>query len=159
MWLTRRYPEIAAETATGHRVGWGARQEVNFAHAAYRFHAERVIRQVVGRYRDHPAMVGYQVDNEPGPRRLYAANPISRICAVYLRAFGWRRRMRPRSFRISSGSWWLSGRPSAFRPSGLPVRLIGSKRGWMLSCVRDRDWLAPLLSARADLLVQRTVSS
>ena len=50
MWLARRYPEIAAETASGHRVGWGARQEVNFAHAAYRFHAERVIRQVVGRY-------------------------------------------------------------------------------------------------------------
>ena len=33
MWLTRRYPEIAAETVSGHRVGWGARQEVNFAHA------------------------------------------------------------------------------------------------------------------------------
>ncbi len=71
MWLARRYPEIAAETASGHRVGWGARQEVNFAHAAYRFHAERVIRQVVGRYRDHPAVIGYQVDNEPGPRLLY----------------------------------------------------------------------------------------
>ena len=65
MWLTRRYPDIAAETVSGHRVGWGARQEVNFAHAAYRFHAERVIREVVGRYREHPAIVGSQVDNEP----------------------------------------------------------------------------------------------
>jgi len=71
MWLTRRYPEIAAETAAGHRVGWGARQEVNFAHAAYRFHAERVIRKVVGHYREHPAILGYQVDNEPGLRLLY----------------------------------------------------------------------------------------
>jgi len=34
-----------------------------------------------------------------------------------------------------------------FRHSGLPVRLIRSKRGWMLSCVRDRGWLVPLLSA------------
>jgi beta-galactosidase len=74
MWLTRRYPEIAAETAAGNRVGWGARQEVNFTHAAYRFHAERVIRQVVGRYREHPAIVGYQVDNEPGLRLLYNAD-------------------------------------------------------------------------------------
>ncbi len=73
MWLTRRYPEIAAETAAGHRVGWGARQEVNFTHAAYRFHAERVIRAVVGRYTEHPAVIGYQVDNEPGPRLLYNA--------------------------------------------------------------------------------------
>ena len=34
-----------------------------------------------------------------------------------------------------------------FRRSGVPVRLIRSKRGWMLSCVRDRGWLVPLLSA------------
>jgi hypothetical protein len=34
-----------------------------------------------------------------------------------------------------------------FRRSGLPVWLIDSKRGWMLSCVRGRDWLAPLLSS------------
>lgn len=26
----------------------------------------RVIRAVVGRYHDHPAVVGFQVDNEPG---------------------------------------------------------------------------------------------
>jgi beta-galactosidase len=71
MWLARRYPEIAAETADGHRVGWGARQEMNFVHAGYRFHAERVIRKVVGRYHQHPAVIGYQVDNEPGLRLLY----------------------------------------------------------------------------------------
>ena len=34
-----------------------------------------------------------------------------------------------------------------FRRNGLPVRLIRSKRGWMLSCVRGRDWLSPLLSS------------
>jgi beta-galactosidase len=79
MWLARRHPEIAAETASGHRVGWGARQEVNFTHAAYRFHAERVIRQVVGRYRDHPAITGYQVDNEPGLRLLYNADVFERF--------------------------------------------------------------------------------
>ena len=71
MWLQRRYPEIAGETATGQRAGWGARQEMDFTHAAYRFHAERVIRAVVGRYRDHPAVAGYQVDNEPGLRLLF----------------------------------------------------------------------------------------
>ena len=34
-----------------------------------------------------------------------------------------------------------------FRRHGLPVRLIRPERGWMLSCVRGRGWLAPLLSA------------
>lgn len=65
-WLTRKYPEIAGERRTGQRIGWGARQEMDLTHAAYRFHAERVIRAVVGRYHDHPAVVGFQVDNEPG---------------------------------------------------------------------------------------------
>ncbi len=66
MWLARRYPEIAAERATGERIGWGARQEVDFTHAAFRFHAERVVRAILGRYAAHPAVIGFQVDNEPG---------------------------------------------------------------------------------------------
>ncbi|WP_406052494.1 beta-galactosidase [Kribbella sp. NBC_00889] len=65
-WLQRAHPEIAAERRTGERVPWGIRQEVDFGQPAFRFHAERVIRRIVGRYRDHPAVIGYQVDNEPG---------------------------------------------------------------------------------------------
>src|SRR4051812_766929 len=70
-WLARIYPEIAAESSTGSRVSWGARQEVDFTHAAFRFHAERVIRRVIERYADHPAVIGYQVDNEPGLQLFY----------------------------------------------------------------------------------------
>ncbi|MFB9629951.1 beta-galactosidase [Nonomuraea helvata] len=66
-WLARLYPEIAGERGTGQRIGWGARQEMDFTHPAYRFHAERIIRRVVERYAGHPAVIGYQVDNEPGP--------------------------------------------------------------------------------------------
>ncbi|MFI9758866.1 beta-galactosidase [Streptomyces sp. NPDC051963] len=65
-WLARQYPEIAGERRTGERIGWGARQEVDFTHPAFRFHAERIIRKVVGRYAAHPAVIGFQVDNEPG---------------------------------------------------------------------------------------------
>jgi beta-galactosidase len=67
-WLARLYPEIAAEHQTGQRVGWGARQEVDYTHPAFRFHAERVIRKILARYADHPAVIGIQVDNEPGVR-------------------------------------------------------------------------------------------
>ena len=65
-WLARRYPEIAAETATGTRMPWGGRQEIDYTHPAFRFHAERIIRKIAARYADHPAVIGYQVDNEPG---------------------------------------------------------------------------------------------
>lgn len=67
-WLARLYPEIAAEDAAGRRAGWGARQEMDVSHPAFRFHAERVVRHVLARYAGHPAVIGYQVDNEPGCR-------------------------------------------------------------------------------------------
>ncbi|MET0695449.1 MAG: beta-galactosidase, partial [Propionibacteriaceae bacterium] len=65
-WLARKYPEIASETSTGVRMPWGGRQEIDYTHPAFLFHAERVIRKIVARYADHPAVIGFQVDNEPG---------------------------------------------------------------------------------------------
>jgi beta-galactosidase len=70
-WLARQYPEIAGERSTGQRIGWGARQEVDFTHPAFRFHAERVIRRILERYTSHPAVIGFQVDNEPGLELLH----------------------------------------------------------------------------------------
>ncbi|GAA1617380.1 beta-galactosidase [Actinoplanes couchii] len=65
-WLARLYPEIAGEHATGQRNAWGARQEADYTHPAFRFHAERVSRRILERYASHPAVIGFQVDNEPG---------------------------------------------------------------------------------------------
>jgi beta-galactosidase len=65
-WLARKYPEIAGEFATGQRTAWGGRQEIDYTHPAFLFHAERVIRKIIARYAEHPAVIGYQVDNEPG---------------------------------------------------------------------------------------------
>ncbi len=65
-WLQVLHPEIAAETSTGVPAGWGARQEMDQSHPVYRFYAERIARKVVERYSRHPAIIGYQVDNEPG---------------------------------------------------------------------------------------------
>lgn len=65
-WMQVAYPEIAGEIATGVRRPWGARQEVDFTHPTFRFYAGRVIRAILETYADHPAVIGYQVDNEPG---------------------------------------------------------------------------------------------
>jgi beta-galactosidase len=70
-WLARQYPEIAGERTTGQRIGWGARQEADFTHPAFRFHAERVSRKILERYAEHPAVIGFQVDNEPGNELLH----------------------------------------------------------------------------------------
>ena len=71
MWMKRLHPEVAGDSATRVPIPWGSRQEMDFTNPAYLFYAERVIRAVVGRYRDHPAIIGYQVDNEPGLRLLF----------------------------------------------------------------------------------------
>ena len=71
MWLARTHPEVAADVATGVPNRWGNRQEMDFTNPAFLFYAERIIRKIVTRYRDHPAIIGYQVDNEPGIRLLY----------------------------------------------------------------------------------------
>jgi beta-galactosidase len=65
-WLARRYPEIAGEPSTGQPMAWGGRQEIDYTHPAFKFYAERIIRKIVARYASHPAIIGYQVDNEPG---------------------------------------------------------------------------------------------
>jgi beta-galactosidase len=65
-WLARKYPEVRAERRTGEPIPYGHRQDADYSHPAFRFHADRIARQVVGRYVDHPAIIGYQVDNEPG---------------------------------------------------------------------------------------------
>lgn len=66
MWLARLYPEINVQRRTGEAMGWGARQEIDYSHPAFLFHAERIIRRIVSRYASHPSVIGFQVDNEPG---------------------------------------------------------------------------------------------
>ena len=65
-WLWRKYPEIMSQRPDGSVLAYGGRQNVDITHAAFRFHAERVIRACVSRFAGHPAVIGYQIDNEAG---------------------------------------------------------------------------------------------
>jgi beta-galactosidase len=87
-WLARLYPEIAAEHRTGQRVPWGARQEVDYTHPAFRFHAERVVRAILARYADHPAVIGFQVDNEPGVQLYHNEGVFQRFVDHLRREYG-----------------------------------------------------------------------
>ena len=63
-WLFRKHPEILATRLDGKRATYGIRQNMDTSHPAYRFYCERVMRQILARYKDHPAVIGYQIDNE-----------------------------------------------------------------------------------------------
>ncbi|GGG14348.1 beta-galactosidase [Paenibacillus albidus] len=62
-WLVKEHPEVLAVTAKGPG-RYGARQIMDITSPAYLFHAERIIRKLIGRVAKHPAVIGYQTDNE-----------------------------------------------------------------------------------------------
>src|SRR6478672_1331153 len=62
-WLVRKYPDVLAITPQGQNQ-YGARQNMDISNTNFRYHAERVIRKIMEHVKDHPAIIGYQVDNE-----------------------------------------------------------------------------------------------
>jgi beta-galactosidase len=46
---------------------YGPRQNYDFLNPYFRQHAERVIREILGHFKNHPAVIGYQIDNETFP--------------------------------------------------------------------------------------------
>jgi beta-galactosidase len=83
-WLYKQHPEIAVTHATtaaprlsnpyyptypgsGPPGAYGPRQNYDFLNPYFREHAEKVIRQIVSHFKDHPAVIGYQIDNETFP--------------------------------------------------------------------------------------------
>ena len=85
-WLYRAHPEIAVThngtapplrnpyaptyPASSPPGAYGPRQNMDFLNPDYRKYAERIIRQVVGHFKDHPAVIGYQIDNETFPNGI-----------------------------------------------------------------------------------------
>jgi beta-galactosidase len=49
---------------------FGPRQNYDFLNPQFRHHAERIIRQIVSHFKDHPSVIGYQIDNETSPNRI-----------------------------------------------------------------------------------------
>jgi beta-galactosidase len=63
-WLYRKHPEILVTRLGGQKSYYGIRQNMDISNPAYRYYSERIIRQIVSHFKDHPAIVGYQIDNE-----------------------------------------------------------------------------------------------
>ncbi|MFA6084609.1 beta-galactosidase [Mucilaginibacter sp.] len=65
-WLVKKYPDVLAITSRGPNQ-YGARQNMDITNVQYRAHAENAIRKMLEHIKDHPAIIGYQVDNETKP--------------------------------------------------------------------------------------------
>jgi beta-galactosidase len=63
-WLFKKHPEIQVKQINQPRYAYGLRQMTDLTHPVYRSYAERIIRKLIGHFKDHPAIIGYQIDNE-----------------------------------------------------------------------------------------------
>jgi beta-galactosidase len=63
-WLYKEHPEIVVTRLDGQYIYYGLRQNTDLMNPAYRFYCERVIRKIMEHYKDNPAIIGYQIDNE-----------------------------------------------------------------------------------------------
>lgn len=67
-WLAHTHPEVLAKHSRGNKAYYGIRQNMDFTNPTYKFYCERIIRKMLERYAKHPAIIGYQVDNETEAR-------------------------------------------------------------------------------------------
>lgn len=65
-WLIDRYPEILPVDEEGRPRKFGSRRHYCFSSPTYRAETERIVSALAKRYGDHPAVVGWQLDNEYG---------------------------------------------------------------------------------------------
>ncbi|MBT2514523.1 beta-galactosidase [Arthrobacter sp. ISL-30] len=65
-WLVRKHPEILPVTADGTVLERGSRRHYSPSSAVYRKYAAGITRKLAERYKDHPALALWHVDNELG---------------------------------------------------------------------------------------------
>jgi len=65
-WLLATHPDITQITREGRRQGPGTRREACANHAVYRERSRIISHELAAAYADHPAVIGWQTDNEFG---------------------------------------------------------------------------------------------
>lgn len=63
-WLTEEYPEVLNATRDGDLIRHGSRRHYNYNSPVYRELSANIVERAARHYAGHPAVVGWQVDNE-----------------------------------------------------------------------------------------------
>lgn len=62
-WLVKKHPDVLAITNSGPNQ-YGPRQNMDISNEHFRSAAEKAIRKMLEHIKEHPAIIGYQIDNE-----------------------------------------------------------------------------------------------
>jgi beta-galactosidase len=65
-WMVDKHPDMLAVDRNGRQKGFGSRRHYDFSHLGYRDESARITRLLADAIGDHPALGGWQTDNEYG---------------------------------------------------------------------------------------------
>ncbi len=134
-WMAAHYPETQKLRADGTRPENDARQSYCPSSAKFRFFADRIVSEMARAFRDHPAVVMWQLDNELG---IEAATGLC-VCASCTKRFQDAMRKKyqtPAAFnRAWNGAFW-SGDFNSWEDLKPPFRF---RRGWKNEYLRVQD--------------------
>ncbi|WP_291375380.1 beta-galactosidase [Devosia sp.] len=65
-WMIDKHPDMLAVDANGRQKGFGSRRHYDFSHLGYREECARITQILADALSDHPALGGWQTDNEYG---------------------------------------------------------------------------------------------
>ncbi|MFP5437237.1 MAG: beta-galactosidase [Bacteroidia bacterium] len=86
-WLVKKYPDVMAINSRGQQNQYGTRQNMDITNKDYRRHSEIAIRKMMEHIKDHPAIIGYQVDNETKPYGTSGPNVQAQFVAYMKKKF------------------------------------------------------------------------
>ena len=75
-WLYAKYPDIAAMDANGIRYRYGSRRNYCLHNSDFLAATRRIVTALAEHYKDHPGVIGWQIDNELGDPKCF--DPASR---------------------------------------------------------------------------------
>jgi beta-galactosidase len=70
-WLYARYPDIAAMDAKGVRYRYGSRRDYSLHSKNFLLATTRIVTAMAEHYKNHPGVMGWQIDNELGGPKSY----------------------------------------------------------------------------------------
>ena len=122
-WATARYPGILPQTRDGVRLWPGSRQHYAPTSPDYRRLAAALVEQTVARYRDHPAVVLWHINNELG---CHVAYDYSDAAAAAFRAWLRARYTTIDALNEAWGTWFWSQHYTDFEQIVPPRRTPAS---------------------------------
>lgn len=86
-WLYKKHPEITVINENGEQQKYGMRQNVDLSNPVFNVYCEKIIKQIVDHYKDNPAVIGYQLDNETHAKGASGPAVFSRFLAYLKKKF------------------------------------------------------------------------